>query len=84
MIHSTQTKPARPNESPADGQLAEGQMVAPLLLKSADAAKALAISKRKLWEMTTAGEIPHVKIGRHIRYSVEALHDWIKSQLVTQ
>ena len=40
----------------------------PLLLKAAEAARILAISPRKLWEMTNCGEIPCVRLGRAVRY----------------
>ena len=52
----------------------------PLLLTPAQAAKALAISPRKLWAMTASGEIPHVRIGRSVRYSLDDLHRWIDEQ----
>jgi excisionase family DNA binding protein len=48
-----------------------------LLLSPRDTAKALSISTRKLWEMTAAGEIPHLKVGRLTRYSVESLQAWL-------
>ncbi len=51
-----------------------------LLLTPADAAKALAISPRKLWSMTDAGDIPRIKMGRSVRYSLADLQAWIKEQ----
>ena len=51
-----------------------------LLLNPQQAAEALAISPRKLWSMTASGEIPHVRIGRSVRYPVDDLRDWIDSQ----
>lgn len=48
-----------------------------LLLKSCEAAKALAVSERTLWGLTDAGEIPCVRLGRSKRYSVDALQAWI-------
>ncbi len=48
-----------------------------LLLNPADASRALAISPRKLWSMTASREIPHVRIGRCVRYSVADLQSWI-------
>ena len=44
-----------------------------LLLSPRDAAKALAISPRKLWALTNSGEISSVRIGRSVRYRVESL-----------
>jgi excisionase family DNA binding protein len=48
-----------------------------LLLTPEQAAKALAISQRKLWGMTAAGEIPYIRLGRCKRYPVDDLHRWI-------
>ena len=48
-----------------------------LLLTPAEASKALAISPRKLWGMTASGEIPHIRIGRCVRYPVDDLRAWI-------
>ena len=53
----------------------------PLLVDSVVAAKLLGMGTRKLWAMTNAGTIPHVRLGRNIRYSVPALNDWIAAQL---
>ena len=39
-----------------------------LLLTSRQAAQALQISERKLWSMKASGEIPHVLLGRSVRY----------------
>ncbi|TWT66717.1 Helix-turn-helix domain protein [Posidoniimonas polymericola] len=49
----------------------------PLLMDARTAAKALAISSRKLWAMTASGEIPHVRIGRSVRYPVFELQSWV-------
>jgi excisionase family DNA binding protein len=51
-----------------------------LLLTPQQAAKALAISQRKLWGMTAAGEIPCIRLGRCKRYRVEALQEFLESQ----
>jgi len=47
------------------------------LLKAPDAARALAISPRKLWELTAGGDIPVVRIGRSVRYDPSDLRAWI-------
>jgi len=49
-----------------------------LLLKPAEAAKALSISESKLWSMTAGREIPCVRIGKAVRYDVEDLRAWIE------
>ena len=52
----------------------------PLALRPRDAAKALAISPRKLWAMTASGEIPHIRLGRCVRYPIDDLRAWIAAQ----
>jgi len=52
----------------------------PLLLTPEQAAVALAISPRKLWSSTTSGEIPHIRIGRCVRYPLDDLKRWIDDQ----
>ena len=49
-----------------------------LLVRPDEAAKALAISSRKLWTLTNCGEIPCVRIGRSVRYDVADLESWIE------
>ena len=51
-----------------------------LLMNPRQAAEALAISPRKLWAMTASGEIPHVRLGRSVRYPVDDLQRWIDDQ----
>ena len=41
---------------------------APILLKTRDACRALAISPRTLWSLAKSGEIPAVRIGSAVRY----------------
>lgn len=49
----------------------------PLLVNSREASRLLQISERTLWTLTKAGEIPSVRLGRSVRYSVDALRRWI-------
>ncbi len=51
-----------------------------LLVDSREAAKALGISPRKLWELTAKDEIPHVRIGRSVRYAITHLQRWIEEK----
>ena len=44
-----------------------------MLLTVRQAAEALQISERKLWGMKAAGEIPHVLLGRSVRYDPQDL-----------
>jgi excisionase family DNA binding protein len=52
----------------------------PLLLRPQEAAEVLGISSRKLWGMTASGEIPCIRLGRCVRYSVDDLRLWIDAQ----
>jgi excisionase family DNA binding protein len=52
-------------------------IVSKLLLTARETAEALAVSPRKLWAMTASGEIPHIRLGRSVRYPVEELKRWI-------
>ncbi|MBX7168589.1 MAG: helix-turn-helix domain-containing protein [Pirellulales bacterium] len=64
---SNQTHPA-----PASGAALH------LLLNAKQAAQALGISPRKLWSLTAGDQIPHVRIDRSVRYSPQALQNWIE------
>ena len=52
-----------------------------LLLTPRQAAEALQISERKLWGMKASGEIPHVLLGRSVRYPVADLQQWIEERM---
>ena len=52
----------------------------PLLLSAKDAARALAISTRKLWELTNCRDIPSVRIGRRVLCDPRDLQAWIDKQ----
>jgi excisionase family DNA binding protein len=51
-----------------------------LLLTPLQAAECLSISPRKLWAMTAAREIPHIRVGRCVRYPIDDLKHWIEEQ----
>jgi excisionase family DNA binding protein len=53
--------------------MSEHLPVVQLLLTLPEAAKALSISQRKLWELTDRGIIAVVRIGRSVRYDVRDL-----------
>ncbi len=48
-----------------------------LLLTEPEAADALGISPRALWDLRSRGEIPVVRVGRSVRYSIRDLEAWI-------
>lgn len=53
----------------------------PLLVDAATAAEMLSISPRKLWSLTNVGDVPCVRIGKSVRYSLEALRSWTQSKM---
>lgn len=59
-------------------------MVAPSgenrLLTSEEAADFLRVSQRTLWAMSNRGEIPTIRIGRLIRYSMSDLLEFVGQQ----
>ena len=46
-------------------------------LRAAEAAKALGIGQRLLWELTNRREIPHLRLGRAVIYPVDGLQAWL-------
>jgi predicted DNA-binding transcriptional regulator AlpA len=58
----------------------EGASIELLLLKPAEAARALGISPRTLWGLA---DLPRVRIGRSVRYDVEDLRKWIAARKST-
>lgn len=48
------------------------------LLTARQTAKVLCISARKLWELTNRREIPHLRIGRALRYDPRDLDTWLE------
>ncbi len=78
--HTTTTARAVNGQAePADQ--ADGSLPVPvLLLAPRDAAAALAISERTLWDLTAQGEILVVRVGRCVRYSVATLREWIRAK----
>jgi len=51
-----------------------------LALRSPDAALALQVSERTLWQWTRDGIVPHARIGSIILYPVNVLNDWLRDQ----
>jgi excisionase family DNA binding protein len=48
------------------------------LLTARQTAKILNICDRKLWELTNSKQIPHVRIGRAVRYDPRDLDAWLE------
>lgn len=55
-----------------------------LLVTVREAAQRLAVSERTLFTLTAAGELPAVRIGRAVRYSVAALEKFIADRQAVQ
>ena len=49
-----------------------------LAMRPREAAKALGISERTLWEWTDRGVVPHIRLGKAILYPVDALREWLQ------
>jgi excisionase family DNA binding protein len=52
-----------------------------LMLRPVEAADSLGVSRSKCYELIARGVIPSVKVGGCVRVPVQALRDWIASQL---
>ena len=51
-----------------------------LALRPREAAKALGISARLLWQWTHDGKIPHLRVGRAVLYPRAELQAWLSRQ----
>ncbi len=51
-----------------------------LALRPREAAKALGVSERTLWDWTQRGDVPHVRRGKTILYPVDVLRRWLDEQ----
>jgi predicted DNA-binding transcriptional regulator AlpA len=58
---------------------------AAMLLAPKQAARILAVSPRTLWRMTfeAADALPHIRLGRLVRYSVRDIERWIAARART-
>ena len=52
-----------------------------LLLRPAEAAEAMGVSRSKAYELIAGGVIPSIKVGGCVRVPVGALQQWIVQQL---
>ena len=57
-------------------------VLSPLLVDELQAASMLGISQRTFWDYRHSGEIPTVRIGRLVRFSVDDLRKFIDSKRV--
>ena len=56
------------------------RVIEPLSLRPRDAALALGISERLLWDWTHTEGVPHVRIGNVVLYPVEVLKNWLAAK----
>ena len=54
--------------------------IEPILLAPRQAARALSVCEKTLYNLTKRGELPVVRIGRAVRYSLDDLRTWIQRQ----
>jgi len=54
-----------------------------LAMRPREAAKALGISERLLWQWTNMGLVPHIRIGKVVLYPVNSLREWLKRRAQT-
>jgi excisionase family DNA binding protein len=55
------------------------------LLSVAETAKALGLSRKKLWEITAPrGDLPCIRVGRRVLYSPADVVAWIERQKLQQ
>ena len=52
-----------------------------LLLRPAEAAEAIGVSRARAYELIAQGTLPSIRIGSSIRVPVDALRHWITEQL---
>jgi excisionase family DNA binding protein len=52
-----------------------------LLLRPAEAAEMLAVSRSRVYELISAGVIPHIRIGGSLRVPVAELDRWVAEQV---
>lgn len=59
-------------------------VIQPLALRPRDAAQALGISERLLWDWAHQHGLPYVQIGRLVLYPVEGLREWLRDHSKTE
>lgn len=53
-----------------------------LALRAREAAEALGISERLLWEWTRAEGVPHVRIGNVLLYPIGEVRQWLRCRVM--
>jgi len=52
--------------------------IEPMLLTPRQAAKALNVCERTLYGLAKSGDLPAIRIGRAVRYSMDDIRAWIE------
>jgi excisionase family DNA binding protein len=52
-----------------------------LLMRPAEAAELLAVSRSKLYQLIAAGKVPSVRVGKSLRLPTEALRRWVEDSV---
>lgn len=52
-----------------------------LLLRPAEAAEAIGVSRSRTYELIASGELPSVRVGTSVRVPVAELEAWIRSRV---
>ena len=55
-----------------------------LLLKPAEAAEAMGVSRSRAYELIADGSIPSIKLGASVRVPVQSLREWIGQQVAVR
>ena len=71
-----------PERDPAEAR-ARNALAEPLLDTPA-AARLLSVRPSWIYEAVRAGRLPHLKIGRHIRFLRSDLEDWVVTRRISE
>lgn len=52
-----------------------------ILYRPAEAAEAIGVSRSRIYELISSGEIPSVRVGKVVRVPVATLHAWVDQQI---
>jgi excisionase family DNA binding protein len=75
-----QTDRRAPERDPAEAR-ARNALAEPLL-DTVAAARLLSVRPSWIYEAVRAGRLPHLKIGRHIRFLRSDLEDWVVTRRI--
>jgi len=53
-----------------------------LLLRPAEAAETIGVSRAKMYELLANGSIPKVVVGASVRIPVDGLKEWIQNRMI--